>query len=298
VRFVRDVARPHGLPAGRLQLSTRAGVHDVGYDEQKAFLSESLMVAGLDEVMDWPSVSNPENPAYNRLWGMIRATFEQRGVVEGHGAGLRDLASINAFAAAGLASDHEGWFLEEIWEKLTHGLFIELRPHSLPEVIKGLIEKGLSDWSQIAFVTDDRSASDTLKMGATDYNVRLAVENGLADVRTGGDELCSRHICNDPLEARGKHLRALHANEPAVPVGQPLRRYGRDRGEDRAHQGGRQQGFDQGEAGNGRALLHWADFRRSRTVLTCSTFPLGDCTRTAMVCGVHTVGSRGSTKSA
>lgn len=151
-----------------------------GYDEQKSFLSESLMVAGLDEVMDWPSVSNPENPAYDRLWGMIRATFEQRGVVEGHGAGLRDLPSINAFAGAGLASDHEGWFLDEIWEKLTHGLFIELRPHSLPEVIKGLIDKGLSDWSQIAFVTDDRSASDTLKIGATDHNVRLAIENGLS----------------------------------------------------------------------------------------------------------------------
>jgi adenine deaminase len=111
---------------------------------------------------------------------MIRATFEQRGVVEGHGAGLRDLPSINAFAGAGLASDHEGWFLDEIWEKLTHGLFIELRPHSLPDIIKGLIEKGLSDWSQIAFVTDDRSASDTLKIGATDHNVRLAIENGLA----------------------------------------------------------------------------------------------------------------------
>jgi adenine deaminase len=151
-----------------------------GYDEQKQFLSESLMVAGLDEVMDWPSITDPANPSYDRLWGMIGATFEQRGVVEGHGAGLRDLASINAFAAAGLASDHEGWFLEEVWDKLRHGLFIELRPHSLPEVIRGLIDKGLSDWSQIAFVTDDRSASDTLKMGATDHNVRLAIENGLA----------------------------------------------------------------------------------------------------------------------
>jgi len=151
-----------------------------GYDEQKQFLNESLMVAGLDEVMDWPSVWNPENPSYDRLWGMIRATFEKRGVVEGHAAGLRDLPSINAFAAAGMASDHEGWFLEEVWEKLTHGLFVELRPHSLPDIIKGLIAKGLSDWSQIAFVTDDRSATDTLKLGATDYNMRLAIENGLA----------------------------------------------------------------------------------------------------------------------
>src|SRR6218665_2852136 len=30
-----------------------------GYDEQKAFLQDSLMTAGLDEVMDWPAVWNP-----------------------------------------------------------------------------------------------------------------------------------------------------------------------------------------------------------------------------------------------
>ena len=63
-----------------------------GYDEQTAVLDQSLMVAGLDEVMDWPAVWNPENPSYKRLWGMIEATFAARGVVEGHAAGLRDLA--------------------------------------------------------------------------------------------------------------------------------------------------------------------------------------------------------------
>ncbi|RDI58853.1 adenine deaminase [Microvirga subterranea] len=151
-----------------------------GYDEQAGFLEKSLMVAGLDEVMDWPAVWNPENPSHNRLWGMIKATFEKRGVVEGHGAGLRDLASINAFAAAGLASDHEGWTPEEVWDKLRHGIFIEIRPHSMPDIIGGLLQRGLQDWSQVAFATDDRSASDTLRLGATDHNVRLAIRSGLA----------------------------------------------------------------------------------------------------------------------
>ena len=151
-----------------------------GYDEQKAFMAESLMVAGLDEVMDWPAVWNPENPSYQRLWGMIEATFAARGVVEGHASGLRDAASINAFAAAGLASDHEVQTPEETWDKLARGLFIELRIYAMPEIIKFLMAKGLTDWSQIAFTTDDRSASHTLELGASDHNVRLAIESGLA----------------------------------------------------------------------------------------------------------------------
>ncbi len=181
-------ARRHGSPLKIFPLPGSAvpptayewGGGWFGYDEQKGFLKESLMVAGLDEVMDWPGLSDPANPSYQRLWGMIRATFEQRGVVEGHGAGLRDVATISAFAAAGLASDHEAWLPEEVWEKLAHGVFVELRPYSMPEVIPWLIEKGLSDWSQIAFTTDDRSVSDTFKLGATDHNARLAIRHGLA----------------------------------------------------------------------------------------------------------------------
>jgi adenine deaminase len=151
-----------------------------GYEEQKQFLSESLMVAGLDEVMDWPAVWNPENPSYERLWGMIEATFEKRGVVEGHAAGMRDIPSISAFAAAGMASDHEAWTTQEVLDKLRRGLFMELRPHSLDKMVKGLIAEGLQDWSQFALATDDRSCSDTMRLGATDHNVRLAIAAGLA----------------------------------------------------------------------------------------------------------------------
>ncbi|WP_248305191.1 adenine deaminase C-terminal domain-containing protein [Devosia sp. 1566] len=150
-----------------------------GYAEQAQFLRSQLMVAGLDEVMDWPAVWNPDNPSYERLWGMIRATFEQRGVVEGHAAGMRDLNDINAFAAAGMASDHEAWTAEEVSDKLRRGLFMELRPHSLTEMITGLLERGQSDWSNVALCTDDRSCSDTMKLGATDHNVRLAIAAGL-----------------------------------------------------------------------------------------------------------------------
>ncbi|HZG30054.1 MAG TPA: adenine deaminase C-terminal domain-containing protein [Ensifer sp.] len=180
-------ARHHGSPLKIFPLPGSAvpptayetGGGYFGHAEQQDFLRQSLMVAGLDEVMDWPSVWNPENPSYERLWGMIRATFENRGVVEGHAAGMRALPEINAFAAAGMASDHEAWTPEEVLDKLRRGLFVEIRPHSLPDIIKALLARGQSDWSQFAFCTDDRSCSDTLKLGATDYNVRLAIESGL-----------------------------------------------------------------------------------------------------------------------
>ncbi len=180
-------ARRHGSPLKIFPLPGSAvppttyerGGAWFGYDEQKSFFQASLMVAGLDEVMDWPAICNPDNPSHDRLWGMIRATFEQRGVVEGHGAGLRDLATINPFAAAGLAGDHEAWYADEIIEKIAHGIFIELRQYFMHDCIPLLLEKGLADWSQIAFTTDDRSATNTLKHGASDYNVRTAMEQGV-----------------------------------------------------------------------------------------------------------------------
>ncbi|WP_421761725.1 adenine deaminase [Devosia sp.] len=151
-----------------------------GHAEQQDFMARSLMVTGLDEVMDWPAVWNPENPSHGRLWGMIEATFAARGVVEGHAAGLRALPEINAFAAAGMASDHEMFTAEEAWDKLRRGLFIEIRIHTMTEIIKGLLDKGLEDWSQVAFATDDRSSTLTLDIGATDHNVRTAIAAGLS----------------------------------------------------------------------------------------------------------------------
>jgi adenine deaminase len=181
-------ARRAGMPAKIFPLPGSAvpptayewGGGHYGYDEQRSFLKGHLNAVGLDEVMDWPAVWNPENPSHDRLWGMIRATFEQRGVVEGHAAGMKAIDDLNAFAAAGMASDHEAWTADEARDRLRRGLFVQMRPHSLPEILKGLIDGGLSDWSQFALCTDDRSCSDTLRLGGTDRNVRLAIESGLA----------------------------------------------------------------------------------------------------------------------
>lgn len=150
-----------------------------GYDEQLKFLADDLSVTSLDEVMDWPSVWDPNNPGYARMWGMIGATFAGRGVVEGHGSGLKTPSEVSAFTAAGLSSDHEVWAFDEAWERINRGLFTELRPFSYDVIMPELIKR-LKDWSNIAFTTDDRSASETLEKGASDWNVRHAIDYGLA----------------------------------------------------------------------------------------------------------------------
>lgn len=62
--------------------------------------------------------------------------------IEGHAAGMRDINDINAFSVAGMASDHECWTDQAVPDKLRRGVFIELRHHALPEVLRVLVAAG------------------------------------------------------------------------------------------------------------------------------------------------------------
>jgi len=149
-----------------------------GYKEIKELIASDRWVVGLDEVMDWPSVSEPTNPGYQRIWENIQATYDMRGVVEGHGAGMIDDSGISAFAAAGMTSDHETRNPEEAWKKLQRGIFLQLRNQNLTESIKLFLKNGIKDWSNISFVTDDRDAGHTLEIGTLDRDIRTAIKAG------------------------------------------------------------------------------------------------------------------------
>lgn len=181
-----QIARRHGSPfkifpsLGSATPPTgweESGGH-YGYREIRGLIDANLWVTGLDEVMDWSAVVDPSNPGYQRLWENIQATLDARGVVEGHGAGLLDDATICAFAAAGMSSDHEVRQNQEAWDKLERGLFIETRPDSA-HVLRHFVERGLRDWSHVCVTTDDRNAETTLRRGAMDHNIRVAIQSGV-----------------------------------------------------------------------------------------------------------------------
>jgi adenine deaminase len=181
-----QTAGAHGSPLKiftALGSATPPSAFEVGggnyaYQEIAQNIKSSPDVQGLDEVMDWPAVSVPTHPGYQRIWEDIQATRDNRGVIDGHGAGLRDLDQINAFAAAGLSSDHETRAAEEAWDKLQHGLFLQLRDENIERAVPLFVRKGLKDWSNISLVTDDRNVADTLKQGTMNHHIKVAIQMG------------------------------------------------------------------------------------------------------------------------
>ncbi len=172
-----------------------------GLAEMQEFMKSDLRVVALGEVMDWPAVSQPDAPAHDRIWGMIEATYANRGVVEGHGSGLYTLPEINAFAAAGLSSDHEVRENAEGLEKLKRGIFLEVRVDTARTLFPYLLEQGITDWQQVSVTTDDRDVHATLELGSMDYNIRTAIRAGIPviDAYRMGSYNTAKHFRIDHL---------------------------------------------------------------------------------------------------
>jgi adenine deaminase len=100
--------------------------------------------------------------------------------VDGHAPGVlgRDL---QAYAAAGIASDHEALTVEEGRERLRAGMWLLVREASMARNLRALLplvdEVGPG---RIAFCTDDRDPDDIADNGHVNGMVREAVAYGIA----------------------------------------------------------------------------------------------------------------------
>ena len=190
-----------------------------GYKEMRDFMLYDKRVISLGEVMDWPAVNDPKNGGHQRIWEMMQATIDQRGVVEGHGSGLTDSPSINAFVGAGLSSDHEARLPEEALEKLRRGVFLEVRVDLARQLFPYLLKQGLKDWSNLSVTTDDRDVYATLQLGSMDYNIRSALETGVPVVTAYqmGSYNTARHFHIEHLVgsiAPGRYADIVLLNKP------------------------------------------------------------------------------------
>lgn len=133
-------------------------------------------VIGLAEVMNYPAVVMGDE----RVLEKIR-TFRGR-VIDGHCPGLTG-KQLNAYAAAGVMSDHESTQLEEAREKLRLGMTLFIREASNARNLRPLLPLvTTSNERRICLCTDDRQPADLLAEGTIDHMVRVAIAEGIEPV--------------------------------------------------------------------------------------------------------------------
>jgi adenine deaminase len=139
---------------------------------------ESLLrrrrVLGLAEMMNFPGVVNGDESELAKL------ALAQGVHVDGHAPGLLGKA-LDAYAAAGIRSDHEALTADEGRERLRDGMWLLIREASMARNLQALLplvhEFGTN---RIAFCTDDRDPEDIAENGHINGMVREAVAAGVA----------------------------------------------------------------------------------------------------------------------
>jgi len=129
-------------------------------------------VIGVAEMMNFPGVINA-SPAE-------LAKLELAEHVDGHAPGVLG-RSLNAYAAAGIRSDHEAYTVDEGRERLRAGLWLLIREGSAARNLHALLPL-LAEYGpgRIAFCTDDREPEHITDDGHINGMVRDAVAFGIA----------------------------------------------------------------------------------------------------------------------
>jgi adenine deaminase len=162
---------PSCVPATRLETS---GSELRAFDLYPFF--KEKWVLGLAEVMNYPGLLECEPELLDKL----KIIHNKR--IDGHAPGLtgRDLY---AYAASGIASDHECTAVDEAREKLRAGLHIMIREGTAAKNLEALLPLVTPENShRCFFVTDDRHLSDLMEEGHMDHVVRRAIALGLPPV--------------------------------------------------------------------------------------------------------------------
>ena len=138
---------------------------------------EALMrrnrVLGLAEMMNFPGVVNGLPSELEKL-GLQGAEH-----VDGHAPGLLG-KGLQAYAAAGIRSDHEALTVEEGRERLRAGMWLLIREASMARNLLALLPLVLEYGpDRIAFCTDDKDPDDIAENGHINGMVREAVAHGV-----------------------------------------------------------------------------------------------------------------------
>ncbi len=159
---------PSCVPASAFEASGAK----MGAAEVKAAL-ELPGVLGLAEMMNYPGVLNLEP----HVWEVLGAAQGQR--LDGHAPAVTG-AAWQAYAAAGLESDHEAVLEAEAFERLRSGTWLMVRDGSAARNLEALapLMTRLKP-ARAMLVTDDADAAELLEDGHCDRLLKKAIACGI-----------------------------------------------------------------------------------------------------------------------
>jgi adenine deaminase len=141
-------------------------------------LLDDERVLGLAEMMNVPGVLQGDE----QVLAKIAATLRHGRVVDGHAPGVHAF-DLNAYAAAGIQSDHECVTIDEARQRIRLGMWLMIREGSAAQNLDALLPliQELHP-PRVFFVTDDRDPLDLTTRGHMDSMVRQATTRGLDPV--------------------------------------------------------------------------------------------------------------------
>ncbi len=158
---------PPCVPASRME-TTGGRIGSAGVRQ----LLARPQVLGLAELMDYPGLLAGEADVLQKLVAAANM------VIDGHAPGLSG-RTLNAYLAAGPASDHEATRPEEAREKLRRGATLMLRESSVARDMTRLLRTiPAAARDRCLLVTDDLLPHDLLRHGHLDAVLRRAVRVG------------------------------------------------------------------------------------------------------------------------
>ena len=160
---------PSSVPSTNME--TSGAILDI---KDIQLLLQHPQVVGVAELMSFPGFLAASS---QELMKVVVAE-ESRKRPDGHAPGVMG-AELQAYLAAGVASDHESTTLAEGKEKLASGCFLMIREGSATRNLEALISLVDSKYGdRVGLVTDDRLPHDLLVEGGVDFLVRKAIALG------------------------------------------------------------------------------------------------------------------------
>lgn len=162
---------PSCVPATKME--------DAGYVISAEDMVDDIVdIPGLGEFMDYNAIIENDDIALDKL---VLAKNHGK-IVDGHSPNLFGKA-LNAYACAGIDTDHECSTLEEMEDRLERGIYVQLRQgsacHNLGALIPGINE---FNFRRCLLCSDDRQPKTIFEDGHLEYHLKTLVNAGISPV--------------------------------------------------------------------------------------------------------------------